>query len=235
MSAYEIPDELAQDVLRIRGRVHAYEDFNAATTALLVVDMQNYFVHPDEQAYCAAAAGIVPNINRLAGALRDAGGMVVWIQTQARPEIRQTWANFLELYREETKARRFSSLVPGAKAFDIWSKLEVDDTDSIAIKTHYSAFIQGSSDIEDQLRARNIETVLVTGTVTNVCCDSTARDAMMRGFRTIMVSDGNAAFNQRDHEVALGTFLRVFGDVQSTDQVLENLAAGEPRQSLAGE
>jgi len=225
MSQFKITDELAQSIIKMRGRVHAYEDYDPATTALVVVDMQNYFLDETEQAYCSAAKHIVPEINRLAENVRQTGGMVVWVQTQAKPEIRQEWANFLELYTEETRARRFKSLTPGSYGFEIWPDLIVAPDDEAVIKTRYSAFIQGSSNIEAILRTRNIETVLVAGTVTNICCDSTARDAMMRGFRTIMVSDGNAAFDEKEHVVALNTFIRVFGDVQSTDEIIERLTA----------
>ena len=79
------------------------------------------------------------------------------------------------------------------------------------------------------------EGVLVTGTVTNVCCESTARDAMMRNFKTIMVTDGNAANTDEDHNAALGNFYLTFGDIMSTDfaigcltrNVQKGLAAAE--------
>jgi ureidoacrylate peracid hydrolase len=233
MNSFKISDQLAKDIIRLRGRVHAYETYDPATTALVVVDMQNYFLDENEQAYCSAARHIVPAINRLAEVVRQTGGKVIWVKTQAKPEIRHEWDNFLELYTEETKAQRFKSLVPGAHGFEIWPKLAVATQDEIVIKTRYSAFIQGSSNIEEILRELNIVNVLVAGTVTNVCCDSTARDAMMRGFRTIMVSDGNAAFDTIDHEVALNTFIRVFGDVRSTDEIIELLQVGSaPRETI---
>jgi ureidoacrylate peracid hydrolase len=70
--------------------------------------------------------------------------------------------------------------------------------------------------------------VLITGTVTNVCCESTARDAMMRNFRTIMISDGNAANTDQDHANSLAAFYLTFGDVETTDAVIEHLRAGTP-------
>ena len=67
------------------------------------------------------------------------------------------------------------------------------------------------------LRGRGIDTLLVTGTVTSVCCESTARDAMMLNFKTIMVTDGNAAMTDEEHNAALTDFYLTFGDVMSTD------------------
>ncbi|MDP6174090.1 MAG: isochorismatase family protein, partial [Rhodospirillales bacterium] len=87
-------------------------------------------------------------------------------------------------------------------------------------------FIQGSSDIETVLRDHDIETVLIGGVATNVCCDSTARDCMMRGFRTIMVSDANATFSEEEHVAALTTPITFFGDVQNTDEVVQWLNTG---------
>jgi ureidoacrylate peracid hydrolase len=58
---------------------------------------------------------------------------------------------------------------------------------------------------------------LITGTVTNVCCESTARDAMMNNFKTVMIEDGNAAVTDEDHNSALCNFYLTFGDVMTTD------------------
>ena len=79
----------------------------------------------------------------------------------------------------------------------------------------------------------DIETVLVVGVATNVCCDSTARDCMMRGFRTLMVSDANASFSDAEHQAALTTFITFFGDVQSTDEVVERLTGAGAEQVAA--
>ena len=63
--------------------------------------------------------------------------------------------------------------------------------------------------------------MLITGTVTNVCCESTARDAMMRNFKTVMITDGNAANTDEDHNAALNNFYLTFGDIMSTDFAIE--------------
>ena len=70
------------------------------------------------------------------------------------------------------------------------------------------------------LRDRGLDTILVTGTVTNVCCESTARDAMMLNFRTVMVTDGNAAVTDEDHNASLAAFYLTFGDIMSTDMLI---------------
>src|SRR4030095_3323424 len=103
---------------------------------------------------------------------------------------------------------------------ELWATLDVRVEDLIVEKNRFSAFIQGSSNLAEVLRARGLDTILVTGTVTNVCCESTARDAMMLNFKTIMVSDGNAAVTDEDHNAALANFYLTFGDVMSTDMAI---------------
>ena len=91
-------------------------------------------------------------------------------------------------------------------------------------KYRFSAFLPGASELPERLRARGFDTVLITGTVTNVCCESSARDAMMRNFRVIMVSDGNAAMTQAEHEASLTAFYLTFGDVMDTDMLVRRLS-----------
>jgi len=95
--------------------------------------------------------------------------------------------------------------------------------DEIVKKYRYSAFMPGTSDLADRLRSRGFDTVLITGTVTNVCCESSARDANMTNFRTIMVSDGNAALSQDLHDASLTAFYNTFGDVLDTDMIIASL------------
>ena len=64
--------------------------------------------------------------------------------------------------------------------------------DQHVIKRRFSALIQGSSNLGEQLRAAGIDTMIITGTATNICCESTARDAFMLNYRTLVVSDANA-------------------------------------------
>ena len=75
------------------------------------------------------------------------------------------------------------------------------------------------------LRARQVRNLLVVGTATNMCCESTARDAMMLNFKTIMVSDANAARTDEEHNATLGSFYAIFGDVMDTAFLIERLEA----------
>jgi ureidoacrylate peracid hydrolase len=107
----------------------------------------------------------------------------------------------------------------------IWKAMDVKQDDLIVKKRRFSAFIQGSSDLHDILQKRGIDTLIITGTLTNVCCESTARDAMMLSYRVLMVADANATLTEEAHKAALMNILFVFGDVQTTDEVVALLNA----------
>lgn len=224
MHDFELPESVRAQVRRRRARAHAYERLDPASTALIVVDMQNYFMQPGMPACCDTARKIVPNVNRLASAVRDGGGTVVWIVTEALPGSDNDWANLYELGDDHVREARLAQLAPGSDGHALWPEMALMEEDLTVTKTRYSAFIEGSSDLEVRLRKRSVDTVLIAGVATNVCCESTARDAMMRGFRTVMVSDANAANSDEEHAASLITFFLYFGDVQTTDQVIENIS-----------
>jgi len=222
----DIPASVVERVVRRCGRPHPFAELDPARTALLVVDMQNGYMDAEVGHSCVPTApGIVPTINRLAESLRQAGGAVFWIQNATTEESRREWSVLEEQASPARRAARIRSVSPGTKGHEFWPELDIRDADEIVPKYRYSCFIRGASDLEERLRARGIDTVLVTGTLTNVCCESTARDAMMLNFRTIMVADANAAMTDAEHNASLINFYLSFGDVQSAAEVEAALAA----------
>ena len=105
------------------GRDYINESFTAKKTALVVVDMQNYFMKPGFLAACPMAIEIVPVINKMANDLRKKGGVVVWIQTTAAPEATEDWGIYRELYTTENWERRNTELAEDHEGYEIWSKL----------------------------------------------------------------------------------------------------------------
>jgi ureidoacrylate peracid hydrolase len=126
---------------------------------------------------------------------------------------------------------RLAGLDENSEGFKLYPKLDVLPGDLRVKKVKYSAFIEGSSDIDAQLKKRGIETLLITGTVTNVCCESTGRDAMMLDYRVIMVSDGNASHSDEEHAASLNNFQVFFGDVMTSEEVLQRLQPVEKRKT----
>jgi ureidoacrylate peracid hydrolase len=223
MNRYETPQWVRDRVLKRQGKLHSHDTIDAGRSALIVVDMQNYFVAEGFGAEVPPARGIVANINRLAGAMRAAGGTVAWVQTSASAAL-ERWANHhRHQLTEERMRRRLTELNETHEGFKLYPALETLPQDLRIKKIVYSAFIAGSSDIDAQFKRRGIDTVLVTGTVTNVCCESSARDAMMLDYRVIMISDGNASQTDEEHAAALNNFHIYFGDVMTTDDAIAKL------------
>jgi len=224
MHKLAIPQSVIDRVVARRGKEHVYEDLDPTKTALVVVDLQNAFMMPGvAHSECKMAPKIVPNVNRLAQAVRATDGKVVWIQTAFIEESLEDWSVLHGMALPARTEKRIEALSRGGKGYELWAELEVKPEDLIVEKLRFSAFIQGSSNLADVLRTHGLDTVLITGTVTSVCCESTARDAMMLNFKTIMVTDGNAAATDEDHNGALIGFYLTFGDIMSTDMLISCL------------
>ena len=84
-------------------------------------------------------------------------------------------------------------------------------------KRRFGAFAPGSSDLHEILQARGIDTLIVTGTATQVCCESTARDAMMMNYKVFFVADGNATFTDEEHNATISAMAHAFCDVIDSD------------------
>ncbi len=234
MQTFTMPSWVAETALARKGQAHPYENLDPAKTALVVVDLQNAFMLPGvAHSPIVQAQEIVPNVNRLARALRETGGTVVWIQTEYTDETLESWSTYYEALTPARRTKRAEALSRGGKGFELWPELDVQPADLKVIKMRFSAFIQGSSNLEQVLRERGIDTLLITGTATDVCCESTARDASMLNFRTIMVSDGNAAARDELHNASLIAFYLNFGDVMPTDMLVDRLMRTKPALATA--
>jgi len=213
------------------GKLHPFDAIDPRKTALVVVDMQNYFVKQGHQSEIPAAREIVPNVNRLAAELRRLGGHVVWVRNGTH-DTRESWSNYHSYLQSPERAeRRLRDMEIGAEGYEYWHLNDIRPEDAQITKKRYSAFIQGSSNIERHLRDRGIDTLLITGTATNVCCESTARDAMMLNFKVVMVADGLATHTDEEHNATLSSFYGQFGDVQTVDEVVQSLERGDKKKA----
>jgi nicotinamidase-related amidase len=219
MHPAEMPQYVIDRVMAKRGKLHVFERFDPQVTALVVVDMQNFYV-----AEVDTARAIVPNVNRLAQALRDGGGLVVWLCMTAGKDGSSLWSLYHDHFFTEAKGRKHrDELSEGAHGHKLYDKLDARSEDLYAWKTRFSPFVPGTSNLDSILRARRIENLVVAGTATNMCSESTARDAMMLDYRVIMVTDANAARYDEDHLAGLTSFYQSFGDVRTTEDVIANV------------
>ncbi len=199
-----------------RGRRHAYEHVDPQRTALVVIDVVPFFAR--ESAY---VRGIVPRVNSLASALRDAGGVVAWVV----PGYSVPTAKDREFLGADVAEMMARSGGDGAPVDRLWPDLAVAEGDIAVEKTGPSAYFPGRSRLPELLAEREVDTLLVTGTVTNVCVEATVRDASAQGLRVILVADACAAMRDQDHNATLHVVYRTFGDVRPTAEVVELVRA----------
>jgi ureidoacrylate peracid hydrolase len=216
-----IADSVIAQVKVQRGRLSRYDRLIGPQTALVVIDLQNAFMLPSMPVEVPTAREIVPNVNKLATATPTAGGKVVWVKMCLEGQS-EAWRVFFDA---DPRRATLSELTPGSHGFELYADLDVQPEDAILVKKRFSAFIQGSSDIDRHLRAAGIDTVIIVGTLTHICCESSARDAMMLNYRLVFVSDANAALSDAEHNATLTSILRVFGDVPTTDEVVALISA----------
>jgi ureidoacrylate peracid hydrolase len=231
---FSIPPELIERVTKRAGRPHPFDTIEPAKTAFLVVDMQNYFMKPGFMGEVSQARAIVPNVNRMAAALRERGGYVVWIKN-ATNGTRESWSVMHDhMMTPENRDLRYETMDIEHEGHALWSELDARPQDGQIVKTRFSAFIEGSSDILPYLRERGVDTLLIGGTATNICCESSARDAMMLNFKVTMVADALATHTDAEHNASLAAFYSIFGDVQTVDEAIAALDRGA-RMVAAGE
>jgi ureidoacrylate peracid hydrolase len=223
-----LPSVVAR-VTERRGGVRVFGSLDPRRTAHVVVDLQNGFMAEGQLSAVATAPGIVPNVNRISAALRAASGLVVYLQHTADPAAVAGWSSFYDHFvNPMRKQAMIEAFTPGNFGHDLWPGLEVLPQDLVVRKNRFGAFIQGSSDLHALLQARGIDQIIVTGTVTNVCCESTARDAMMLNYRVFFVADGNAAHSDEEHNATLSNLANIFCDVVTTEEVVGMVAAAAP-------
>lgn len=222
----EFPAWIVDRVLARQGTLHPYPRFDASRTAFVVVDLQNYYTQAGYMGECAPARGTFGKVNELAAALREAGGTVVWVQTSSDGADRFWSHHHAYMLTPERSARRLVELDPSHPGFALAPGLDARPEDPRVVKRCYSALVPGSSSLDEVLKARGIETVLIGGTVTNVCCESTARDAMMMNYATVMVEDALSAVTPEEHLHSLHNWMLFFGDVLSVEEVGARLRVG---------
>lgn len=234
MHQIEIPAYALERIKERRGRFHQFESIDPVRTAHVVVDLQNGFMAPGQVAEIPTAREIVPNVNRISRAVRAAGGIVVYIQNTTDGAAQRDWTNWFTYFATpERRARMIETFTPGNFGHALWDGLEVLPQDMKVLKRRFGAFVPGASELHDILQAREIDTLIITGTATNVCCESTARDAMMMNYKVMFVSDGNATFTDAEHNATLANMAILFADVMSTEEVVAKLDGAAARSHAA--
>ena len=218
-----LPENI-EKIARRDGVPHSITKFDPAATALLVIDMQNFYMVEGQISYCPGAHAIVPNINRLVDSMRRFGGKVIWLRNFTNPDAFRTWSTHYDRMKPEIVEFRKRGLAKDSEGFKLWPALDARDDDLWVDKTRYSAFIEGASNITEQLQTHGVDTLVLCGVVTNVCVESTGRDAMMLNYRTLIIEDACGAITPEAHAASLNALYINFGDVQTTESLLGHLS-----------
>jgi ureidoacrylate peracid hydrolase len=188
-------------------------EFNRSKCALLVIDMQNDFVLPGAIMEVPRAKEQLPKIAQLIEACRELNMPVVYTVHETHPDYcALEIAAFPHL--KEAGMRRGT---PGAEVVDALSPLA---NEVVIRKRRFSAFYQ--TELELILRGMGVDTLIICGTVTNICCESTARDAFFRDFKVVFGNDICSALDEKTHNATLAN-MEIFGEVMRLDEIMQNL------------
>jgi ureidoacrylate peracid hydrolase len=233
MHASEIRPDVLERVFAMRGG-EAPILVDPAKTAHIIVDLQLGFMREGATAEVPVAREIIPQVNRISRAVREAGGVNAFIRFTFDVHEPHYWEPMYGRMTPEARAHFLATFAPGAEQHALWPELDVAPEDLIVDKTRFSAFIPGTCDLDALLKARGIDTLIVTGTVTNCCCESTVRDAMQMGYKVLFIQDGNASFDDASHNATLANMAGLFfADVCTSDEAIARLRAGAPAKVAA--
>jgi nicotinamidase-related amidase len=199
---------------RIRPHNQHEMRLNPAASALLVVDMQRFFLDAGSPTYTPGGPAIVPTLKRLTAAFRDAGRPVIFTRHVHHPDdldsgIMGWWWP--------------GKCLEGTEASEIHGELAPLSNEKVVLKHRYSAFY--NTDLETVLRCLKVEDLVVSGIMTNLCCESTARDAYFRDYRVFVPADGTAAINEDMHLASLLNLAYGFAYVTTCDVLATQLRA----------
>ena len=216
-----VSPDVVRRVTERRGGMRVFDSIDCKRTAHIIVDLQNGFMAPGQVAEIDTARDIVPNVNRISQAVRQAGGLVVYIQNTFDETAVRTWSTFFDHFcSPERRARMIAAFTPGSEGHALWPGLDVRPGDLKVQKRRFGAFAPGASDLHAILSDRGIDTLIVTGTASQVCCELTARDAMMLNYKVFFIADGNATFTDEEHNATLSAMAHTFCDVVDTETVI---------------
>lgn len=187
--------------------------------ALIVIDMQNGFCHKDGSfarlGIQTDPTTIVPRINKLLSEFRAAGLPIYFLKTGYKADYSDRRGR-----NRDDRLEKLQGLLLGSWDADILDELTPKSGDDVINKTRNSCFLYTS--LENTLKERGVDHLILTGVGTDVCVETSARDAYQLNFAVTTISDATATCNESDHLAALHA-LRYFGGTASTLEVVEAL------------
>ncbi len=217
--------ELLGQIRAQRGNLHPFAHLDLRRTAHVVVDLQNGFMEAGAPVEVPLAREIVPNVNLIAAAVRRAGGRNVFLRMTVDAESQRSWSNwFSHLHTPHGGSEIARAFARDAHYWQLWPALDLAAADHLVEKTRFGAFVPGASNLHELLQQHGVDTLIISGTLSNCCCESTARDAMQMNYKIIFVADANAALTDAAHTATLENMAMLFADVMTTQEVLAAIA-----------
>ncbi len=218
-------------------------DIDLSTTALLIIDMQEYFVNPQSpfsrmlerrtsglgEYFQARSKSLVePNLKRLLEFFRARKQRVIFTTVASECADGSDWAPAFKRMNAESQAGIGETALPARS--DPWARmieaLEPNEDEVVINKTTFGAF--ASTGLDATLRNLGIKTLILGGVVTNRCVETTMRDGTDRGYRVILLDDGSATYSQEMQDATTLSLQGAYGFVRQTDEVLDLLAQSAP-------
>jgi len=183
--------------------------FSPESSVLLILDMQNFFLDETSHAFVPSSKAIIPNIRKILDVYRESNYPVIFtrhaLKKDEKPGIMGEWWN--DVVREDNKYSEIADVLKPLK------------DERVIRKNRYSAF--HNSGLKNFLRSRNLESVVITGVMTDLCCETTARDAFMNDFLVYFVADATAAVNEELHVSSLKTLSHGFAVPLLTKDIIK--------------
>ena len=195
-------------------------EFDKTKAVLLVIDMQNDFVNEGAIMEVPMARQNLPNMKKILDSCRANGIPVIYT---VHVLLDQFNVSPLEVaYQPWLKE---SGLRANSKGVQVVDALRPLPHEIVLQKHRYDAFY--NTNLETLIRnirgAGVADTVIITGTVTSVCCESTARSAFMRDFKVVFVSDACGGFDEESHQASVNMMGRVFARVMTTEELINEI------------
>lgn len=185
---------------------------NVKKSALMVIDMQKFFLNPESPTFTCGGVAVLPNIKKLIKAFRSAGRPVIFTRHVHHPDKLDAgimgwwWEGMCKEGTEESEVHDEIKPLPGEKQI---------------LKHRYSAFY--NTDLETILRCLKIEDLVISGIMTNMCCESTARAAYYRDYRIFFLADGTGSINEEMHLATLLNLAFGFAYITDVNEILSQL------------
>jgi ureidoacrylate peracid hydrolase len=185
---------------------------NKKRAALLVVDMQKFFLDPLSPTFTCGGLAILPNVQRLISVFRATGSPVIYTRHVHHPDgldagIMKWWWQGM--------------CIEGSPESEVHGDIAPLPTEKVISKHRYSAFY--NTDLETVLRCLKVEDLVIAGIMTNMCCESTARDAYYRDYRVFFPADGTGSINEEMHLASLLNLSYGFASVTTVDRIIQQM------------